>query len=101
MKKAMIAMSGGVDSSAAAYLALQQGYHCIGGTMLLWNRLVVPVYQGTPRDAVADMLLPVFLPFNGAKSAINAVLTLLVYKPVARALRHAKLVPQSEGRTRS
>ena len=30
-------MSGGVDSSAAAYLALQQGYHCIGGTMLLWN----------------------------------------------------------------
>ena len=37
MKKAMIAMSGGVDSSAAAYLALQQGYHCIGGTMLLWN----------------------------------------------------------------
>ena len=37
MKKAMIAMSGGVDSSAAAHLAMEQGYRCIGGTMLLWN----------------------------------------------------------------
>lgn len=33
--KALVAMSGGVDSSAAAYLAMQAGYECIGGTMLL------------------------------------------------------------------
>ncbi len=32
---ALIAMSGGVDSSVAAYLTLQQGIHCIGGTMFL------------------------------------------------------------------
>ncbi len=37
MNQVMIAMSGGVDSSAAAYLAMQQGYNCVGGTMLLWN----------------------------------------------------------------
>lgn len=37
MKKAMIAMSGGVDSSVAAYLAMQQGLNCCGGTMLLWD----------------------------------------------------------------
>ena len=30
MKKALIAMSGGVDSSVAAYLTKQQGYSCIG-----------------------------------------------------------------------
>ena len=29
MKKAMIAMSGGVDFSVAAYLTKQQGYFCI------------------------------------------------------------------------
>lgn len=67
------------------------------GTMLLWNYLVVPLYQGTPREAVADMLLPVFLPFNAFKAAINVALTLVVYKPVVQALRRAKLVPQSSG----
>ena len=29
-EKALIAMSGGVDSSVAAYLAQQAGYHCVG-----------------------------------------------------------------------
>lgn len=29
-KKALVAMSGGVDSSVAAYLTQQAGYHCIG-----------------------------------------------------------------------
>ena len=37
MKKAMIAMSGGVDSSVAAYLTKQQGYECIGVTMRLYE----------------------------------------------------------------
>ncbi len=35
MKKAMIAMSGGVDSSVAAYLITQQGYDAVGVTMNL------------------------------------------------------------------
>lgn len=37
MSKALIAMSGGVDSSIAAYLAQQEGYECIGCTMKLYN----------------------------------------------------------------
>ena len=36
-KKALIAMSGGVDSSAAAHLAALEGYACIGGTMVLYD----------------------------------------------------------------
>ena len=35
--KALIAMSGGVDSSVAAYLTKQQGYDCIGCTMKLYD----------------------------------------------------------------
>lgn len=34
-KKALIAMSGGVDSSVAAHLMIQSGFHCIGATMRL------------------------------------------------------------------
>lgn len=34
-QRVMIAMSGGVDSSVAAYLMQRQGFECIGATMLL------------------------------------------------------------------
>ena len=36
-EKALIAMSGGVDSSVAAYLTLQEGFACIGATMRLYE----------------------------------------------------------------
>ena len=35
--KALIAMSGGVDSSVAALLTKEKGYDCIGCTMKLWD----------------------------------------------------------------
>ncbi|MBR4172760.1 MAG: 7-cyano-7-deazaguanine synthase, partial [Clostridia bacterium] len=37
MKKAIIAMSGGVDSSVAAFLMKRDGYDCIGATMRLFT----------------------------------------------------------------
>ncbi|MCH5315572.1 MAG: tRNA 2-thiouridine(34) synthase MnmA [Eubacterium sp.] len=37
MKKAIIAMSGGVDSSVAAYLMKKNGFDCIGATMKLYD----------------------------------------------------------------
>ncbi len=64
--------------------------------MLLWNYFLTPIYMGMPRDAVAEMLLPVFLPFNLIKGAINVALTILVYKHVVSALRMARLVPPSQ-----
>lgn len=36
-RKALIAMSGGVDSSFAAYLAIERGLDCIGVTMKLFD----------------------------------------------------------------
>ena len=36
-KKALIAMSGGVDSSVAALLMKEQGYDCTGITMKLYD----------------------------------------------------------------
>lgn len=36
-KKSLIAMSGGIDSSVAAYIMKQRGYECIGATMKLFQ----------------------------------------------------------------
>ena len=36
-KRALIAMSGGVDSTVAAILMQEAGYECIGATMKLVN----------------------------------------------------------------
>ncbi len=64
--------------------------------MVLWNYLITPLYQGTPREVIASMLLPVFLPFNLVKGGLNMAATLLLYKPVVGALRRAGLVPPSQ-----
>ncbi len=64
--------------------------------MLLWNYLVTPLYMELPRQAVAEMLLPVFLTFNLFKTALNSVLALLLYKPATKALRASRLLPPAE-----
>lgn len=66
------------------------------GMMLLWNAFLTPIYMGMPRDAVIGMLLPVFLPFNLVKGGLNAAITLLLYKPLTKALRSARLLPQTD-----
>ncbi len=43
---ALIAMSGGVDSSVAAWLMQQQGYHCTGVTMRLYENEMVNLSKG-------------------------------------------------------
>lgn len=42
MAKALIAMSGGVDSSVAAYLTRQEGFDCIGVMLRLFDNDVLP-----------------------------------------------------------
>lgn len=46
MRRAMIAMSGGVDSGVAAYLIKKQGYECCGVTIKLFNNEDI----GIPRE---------------------------------------------------
>ena len=53
--KAMIAMSGGVDSSVAAYLMLQAGCDCIGATMRLFDNSILPDGQESSCCSLDDV----------------------------------------------
>lgn len=75
-----------------ALIGLFSGWGCMVCMMLLWNYLIAPIYMGYPRETVAKLLFTAFLPFNLIKGGINTAVTLLLYKPVIRALRHSGLL---------
>lgn len=77
---------------SGAVIGLIAGCLVQTAVMMLWNYLIVPIYMGTPRDAVAKLLLPAFLPFNLLKGGLNAAFTFLLYKPVTTALRKTGIV---------
>ena len=52
-KKALIGMSGGVDSSVAAYLTMRGGAQCIGATMRLFDNSILPDSQESTCAALA------------------------------------------------
>ena len=56
-------------------------------TVIIANIIVTPLYMGAPRETVIGMIVPVLLPFNVLKIAINCVITALVYKPLSKALQ--------------
>lgn len=71
------------------------GTICCALSMMLWNYIVTPIYFGMPREAVAAMLIPGILPFNVLKCAMNAGITLFLYKPMVTLFRRGNLVEKS------
>ncbi|MDR2933536.1 MAG: ECF transporter S component [Oscillospiraceae bacterium] len=81
-------------TASGAVIGLAAGLVLAVAAMMLWNYFVTPIYMGMPREAVAGMLLPVFLPFNVLKHGLNLGITLLLYKPLVVALRKAHMIPE-------
>ncbi len=77
---------------SGAMIGLFCGWGSMVLIMLLWNYLITPVYMGYPREAVAELLIPVFLPFNLMKGGLNAAFAMILYKPVVTAFRYAHLL---------
>ncbi len=75
-----------------AVVGLAVGVLSMTAIMLLWNYVITPFYMGYPRDAVAAMLLPVFLPYNLIKGALNATMAMVLYKPLRAAIRKTRLL---------
>ncbi len=75
------------------------------GLMLLLNRFVTPVYLFEylgimPKEAATEYVIgiipTILLPFNLAKSMLNAAVAMLLYKPIVTALRKAKIASGSQ-----
>ena len=75
-----------------AIIGLLSGTLLMCGVMILWNYLITPLYMSVTRDVVEAMLLPIFLPFNLIKGFINASVTMLIYKPLVKALKATRLI---------
>lgn len=86
---------------ARAVVGLVCGAIVATGGMLLWNYLITPLYMAVSRQDIAQMLLPVFLPFNLLKGGLNATLTMLLYKSISSALRAGRLLPQAPQKSTS
>lgn len=84
-----------------AVIGLVAGSLAMTVVMLLWNYLITPIYMGYPRQAVAELLIPAFLPFNLLKAGLNAGFTFLLYKPVTTALRKAGYLEDSTSTQKS
>ena len=87
---------------SGALFGLFCGCGCQVVVMMLWNYLIAPIYMGYPREAIVELLIPAFLPFNLIKGGLNAAITMLLYKPVVTALRRSNLIEskQDSGRVR-
>ncbi len=77
---------------SGALLGLFCGWGCQVVVMTLWNYLIAPIYMGYPREAIVELLIPAFLPFNLIKGGLNAAITMLLYKPAVTALRRSNLI---------
>ncbi len=67
------------------------GVLALVAVMLPLNLWVTPYFMGTTVDTVVSLIPKVLLPFNAGKGIMNAGISLLLYKPVMTAFKHAKL----------
>ncbi len=64
--------------------------------MMPLNLLITPLYMPVTTDFVLEQIPVLLLPFNFLKCLFNGGAVLLIYKPLVRALRGAKLISISD-----
>ena len=64
--------------------------------MIPMNILITPLYTKAPTEYVISLIPTLLLPFNHAKTLLNGAAALVIYKPLVRAMRAAKLAPPSK-----
>ena len=86
---------------SGAILSLVLAAVSVVAVMITANIFITPFYMGAPRSAVIQMILPLLLPFNFAKTVMNASSTLLLYKPVTSALKRLNIIEKGDSKANS
>lgn len=81
---------------AGAIIALIVGTLLAVVGAIIGNLIITPSWLGVPLDAVIAMIVPVLIPFNLLKGALNSVLTLIIYKSISNLITPKK--DQKKGR---
>ena len=75
-----------------ALLGLVASVVSMVAVMMLANLVITPYYMNVPTEQVASLIPTLLLPFNAVKGVLNASIVMLLYKPLSRALKKARLV---------
>lgn len=54
------------------------------------NLVIDPLFYGIPLPAVQELIVPALIPFNIVKAAVNAALTMVVYKSISNLITPVK-----------
>lgn len=54
---------------------------------IIMNLIVTPAFSGVPVESVLGMIVPILLPFNIVKFAINSVVAGIVFAPLKRIIK--------------
>lgn len=65
--------------------------------MVAMNLLITPIYTNMQTSTVAEMILPLLMPFNLIKCVLNSALVMIIYKPVSMILKRSGFLSSGTG----
>lgn len=81
-----------LHNKKGAIIGLVSGSLACTLSMIIWNIILTPIFMGWDRQAVIDLILPGFLPFNLIKCGINTAIVIMIYKPIITIFRNTSLL---------
>ncbi len=77
-----------------ALLGLITSVFAMTAVMLVFNIFITPIYMGVARAEVIALIPSLFFPFNLVKATLNSAVVMILYKPISKALKAARVLPQ-------
>lgn len=79
-----------------AFIGLGASVLSVTAVMMILNITIIPLYMPVTASDVVNMIPKLLLPFNLTKAILNSAITLLLYKPISRAFKAAKVINYTE-----